>query len=242
MKILVSIGWLALKSNENNLESLQILLDLMRSKNVLPTNFVENVFSITLKSNNSKMMEETFSSMAQRTEYQKVLKTCVESVLLEMKANDDAKNIRLLEKYHPLFRHSRFLFPSDDLSLILDRLIDLSCHSSISYSNVDSRYLLAMIILNSLNRFEKYSKFLHQTWTLILREISKDQEIKSVVLAYARRWSELMEENVQIQDLDCLIQSIHDQYQILSNILQTIEFEFFQAWIEQKLQPIVRKQ
>ena len=88
------------------------------------------------------------------------------------------KNIRLLEKHLLLFNHSRSLISSNDVCLIIDRLINFTSHSSISYSSLDTRYILAMIVLNILSSYDKYLKFLQQTWKSILWEINDTDNLK----------------------------------------------------------------
>ncbi|CAF3992276.1 unnamed protein product, partial [Rotaria sp. Silwood1] len=152
---------------------MQILLDIIHTSKILPSLFINHLLNFTLNTNNEKMIDQVLMIISNNTNYQLILKIKVNEILNEMKINEDYQNIRLLEKYLLLFSHSRLLISSNDLCLIIDRLLNSSSHSSISYSSLDTRYILAMIILNSLLSFDKYLKFLQQTWKSIIREINE---------------------------------------------------------------------
>lgn len=221
------------------MESLEILLNLIRSNRIYPNLFVQDIFDLTLKVNHPRMMDELFSILANRVQYQEVLKNSLQRIFNEMKSNEDAKNVRLFEKLHRLLAQSRSFIPSDDLYSILDRLIQSPCRSSISYSIFDTRYLLAMIILRSLNNFQRYSEFLQSTWSLILREINDEPHFKQIVTAYADRWNELMKNRTSLDDLNGLVRCLDQNYESFSKILQSVDIELFQQWFERILEVIV---
>jgi hypothetical protein len=218
---------------------MQILLDLIHSRKNLPLVFISHLLDFTLNTNNENMIEQVLSIISVNADYQSILKTKTNKVLEEMKTNDDSKNIRLLEKYLSLFHHSRSLISSNDLSSIIDRLINSSSHSSISFSVIDTRYILAMIILNSLSSFDKYLSFLQQTWKSIVREMNGTNHLKPVVIAYAKQWEHVMNTHSTIDDIDALVKCLNDQYELISKFIQSIDQNQFQQWIEKTIQHIV---
>ncbi|CAF3953495.1 unnamed protein product [Rotaria sordida] len=236
--ILISIGWLALNISPISLESMQILLDIIYSSKTLPLLFISHLLDFTLNTNNEKMIDQVLTIISNNSNYQSILKIKANKILDEMKTNEDYQNICLLEKYLLLFNHSRSLISSNDLCLIIDRLINSSSHSSISYSLLDTRYILAMIILNSLTSFDKYLKFLQQTWKSLVRDINETNHLKQVVIAYAKQWEYILKLNSTIDDIDALVKCLNDQYELISKVIQSIEQNQFQQWIENIIQNI----
>ena len=217
---------------------MQILLDLIHSSKGLPVLFVTHLLDLALRANQEPMIDQLIPILAKETKYQSILATRVRQILDEMKTNDDSKNIRQLEKYHLVFQHSRQLIPSESLSSIIDRLIHSSSRSSISYSVLDTRYLLAMIILNSSSSLEKYSSFLQQTWKSIARDVQGVPPLKPVVIAYAKQWKTVMQSSATIDDIDALVKCLDDQHGLISQIVGSMNDGQFQQWMQQTLQHI----
>ncbi|CAF3429578.1 unnamed protein product, partial [Rotaria sp. Silwood2] len=236
--ILVSIGWLALNISPRSLESMQILLDIIDSSKILPLLFISHLLDFTLNTDNEKMIDQLLIIISNNLNYQTILKIKTNKILDEMKTNEDYQNIRLLEKYLLLFYYSRSLISSNDLCLIIDRLLNSSSHSSISYSSLDTRYILAMIILNCLSSYDKYLKFLQQTWKSIVREINENNHLKQVVIAYAKQWKYVLKFNSTLDDINALVKCLNDQYELISNVIQSIDQNQFQQWIENIIQNI----
>ncbi|CAF4653625.1 unnamed protein product, partial [Rotaria sp. Silwood2] len=236
--ILVSIGWLALNISPRSLESMQILLDIIDSSKILPLLFINHLLDFTLNTNNEKMIDQVLIIISNNLNYQTILKIKTNKILDEMKTNEDYQNIRLLEKYLLLFYYSRSLISSNDLCLIIDRLLNSSSHSSISYSSLDTRYILAMIILNCLSSYDKYLKFLQQTWKSIVREINENNHLKQVVIVYAKQWKYVLKFNSTLDDINALVKCLNDQYELISNVIQSIDQNQFQQWIENIIQNI----
>jgi hypothetical protein len=211
---------------------MQILLDIISSSKILPVEFVKDLLNFTLNKNNEKMLEQLLIILSKNSNYQSILKSKTNQIIDEMKSNEDSLNIRLLEKNILLFSYN----PSNNLSPIIDRLINLSSHSSISYSSLDTRYIIAMIILNSLTSFDKYLKYLQQIWKSVIRE---KNGIKQVVIAYAKQWEYVLKMNANIDDIHALVKCLDDQYELISKILQSIDQNQFQQWIENIIQYIV---
>jgi hypothetical protein len=178
------------------------------------------------------MIEQVLIILSNNSNYKSILKQKTNQIIEELKSNDDSINIRLLEKYLLLFSHC----PTNDLCPIIDRLINSSSNSSISYSSLDTRYILAMIILNSLTSFDKYRNFLQLTWKSIIREINGT---KQVVIAYAKQWENILKINSTIDDINALVKCLNDEYELISKILQTIDQNQFQQWIDNTIQYIV---
>jgi hypothetical protein len=211
---------------------MQILVDIISSSKILPHSFLTDLLELTLNQTNEPTIDQVLTILSNNSHYQSILKIKTHQILEEMKSNEDSLNLRLLEKYLLLFSHHR----SNELSPIIDRLINSFSRSSISYSALDTRYILAMIILNSLPSFDKYLKFLQQTWKSLIREI---HGTKQVVIAYAKQWKNVLKMNATMEDIDALVKCLHDQYELISNIMQSIEQNQFQQWIEKTIQYIV---
>ncbi|CAF3827857.1 unnamed protein product, partial [Adineta steineri] len=236
--ILISIGWLALNISPVSLESMQILLDIIHSQKILPLKFMNDLLDFTLTTNNEKMIDQVLVILSNNSTYQSIIKSKINEIVEKMKSNEDFQNIRLLEKFLLLFYHSRSLISSNDLCSIIDRLINSSSHSSISYSSLDTRYILAMIILNSLTSYEKYLKFLQQTWQSIVRDINGTNNLKSVVIAYAKHWKNVFKTTSTIDDIDVLVKCLNDEYELISKVIHDIDLNQFQQWIEKTVQNI----
>lgn len=239
--ILLSIGWLALNTLPVTLESMQSLLDIIHSSKILPLGFINHLLEFTLNTNNEKMIDQVLTIISTNSNYQTILKAKADKILNDMKTNEDHQNIRLLEKYILLFKHSRALISSKDLCSIIDRLISSTSHSSISYSSLDTRYIIAMIILNGLSTYDKYLTYLQQTWQSIVREINENNDLKQVVIAYVKQWENVLKPTSTINDVAALVKCLNDQYQLISKIVQTIGQDQFQQWIENSIQNIVNK-
>lgn len=212
---------------------MQILLDITSSSQILPVSLINDLLEFTLNKSNEKVLEQFLFILSTNKNYQPILTKKTNEIIGQMKTNDDSLNLRLLEKYLLLFSYIR----SDNLSPIIDRLINSFSNSSISYSSLDTRYILAMIILNSLTSFEKYETFLQQTWKSLIRETS---DIKQVVIAYAKQWKNSLHNHSTSEDITTLVKYLNDQYDLLSNILQSIDQNQFQQWINERIQYIVR--
>jgi hypothetical protein len=219
---------------------MQILIDIIHASSCLPVRFVVNVFERAMKMNSTMLIDRLLSNFVRHDNYRLVLKDQVKKILKQMSKNDDSKNIRLFEQYHRVFAHSRTLTSSDDLCSILNRLIHSSSDSSISYSILDTRYLLAMIILNSLTSYETYRSFLQQTWTSIVRDTEQANHLQPVVQAYARQWTNAMTIEITIDDMNTLVKYLGKQYELLSTIMASMNQEFFEQWISKTLECIVR--
>ena len=219
---------------------MQILLDIARSSDKLPVLFVTHLLDAALDDNHESMIDQLLPVLARQKQYQSILKIKANAILQEMKSQEDAKNIRLLEKYHLLFQHARHLLTSADLCSVIDRLIKSSSHSSISYSIFDTRYILAMIILNSLSVGDKYLPFLQQTWTSILRDLNQVTHLKPIVVAYGKHWTEVMQNKTTIEDINALVRCLDDQYEIVSKIIEGMGQSQCEEWMEKTIQPIVR--
>ncbi len=230
--LLISIAWLALKTTPSSLDSMQILVEIISSPKIFPNSFVSDLLDYSLNQNNEKMLDQVLTILSSNSEYQMILKRKSNEIIEEMKSNDDSLNIRLLEKYLLLFSHNR----SNELSPIIDRLIDSSSNSSISYSALDTRYILAMIILNSLTSYEKYSKYLEQTWKSLMRET---EGTKQVMIAYAKEWEKIWKRNSTIEDIDAIVKCLNDEYELITKIIQLIDQNQFQQWMEKTIEDIV---
>lgn len=231
--ILISIAWLGLNISPSSNESMQILLDIISSSKNLPTILINDTFDFILNQiNNEKILEQFLNILSIDSNYEIILTNKTNEIIEQMKINDDLVNLRSLEKYLLLFSYIR----SDNLSFIIDRLINSSSYSSISYSILDTRYILAMIILNSLINFDKYILFLHQIWKLLIKETN---DIKQVVIVYAKQWKNIFQNNLTNDDINTFVKYLYDQYDLLSNILQIIDQNQFQQWINERIQSIV---
>lgn len=211
---------------------MQILTDILSSPKLLPLSFIRDLLDFTINKNHEKMLEKVLNILSTNSNYQILLKQKTDQIIEEMKSNDDSLNIRLLEKYLLLFSYS----PNNNLSSIIDRLINSSSNSSISYSSLDTRYLIAMIILNSLTSFDKYLKYLQQTWISLRSEIN---QAKQVAIAYAKQWDKVLKRNFTLDDIDALVKCLYDQYELIEKILHGIEQNQFQQWIDNLIQYIV---
>lgn len=231
MKILVSIGWLAL-----NGESAQILVDLLRSTSKLPSNFVEDLLRFALDKNQSKMFEEILPIFIREENYRSILKKRIDEFVAEMKTNDDAKNVRFFEKFHRVLSQSRILICQDDFCSIIDRLIDSSSNSTISYSILDTRYLLAMIILNCLKKPTKYLSFLHQTWKSLIAESNQGEHLKPVVIAFANHWQKVIGEFDPLENLQIFLKFLDDRFDLISNVIESIDDEKFRFWLDRRVE------
>jgi hypothetical protein len=236
---LISIGWLALNISPPSLESMQTLLDIISSSKILPLSLVTHLLDFTLNTTNEKMIDQVLIILSNNSTYQSIVKIKVNQIIEQMKLDEDSKNIRLLEKHLLLFYHSRSLISSSDLCSIIDRLINSSSHSSISYSSLDTRYIIAMIILNSLSSFDKYLKYLQQTWQSLVRDMNGTNNLKQVVNAYAQQWGKIFKINSTIDDIDALVKCLNDQYELVSKVIESIDQNQFQQWIERTIQNIV---
>ncbi|CAM4945783.1 unnamed protein product [Rotaria socialis] len=236
--LLISIGWLALNTAPVSLESMQILLDIIHSSKVLPLLLINHLLEFTLNTNNEKMIDQVLTVLSANENYQSIVKTKANQIINTMKSNEDYQNIRLLEKHLLLFNHSRYLISSNDLCSIIDRLINSSTHSSISYSALDTRYIIAMIILNSVSSYNKYLIYLQQTWKSIAREIHENDNLKQVVISYAKHWVDVFQSNSTIDDINSLVKCLNDQYELISKVIQAIDQNQFQQWIENSIQNI----
>jgi hypothetical protein len=219
---------------------MQILLDIIHSSKTFPLLFITHLLDFTLKTNHEKMIDQVLVILSKNVIYQSILKTKANEILHQMKSNEDSQNIRLLEKNLLLFYHSRSLISSNDLTSIIDRLINSTSHSSISYSSLDTRYIIAMIILNSVSSFDKYLKYLQQIWKSIVRDINGTNQLKQVVGAYAKQWEHVLKTTATIDDIDGLVRCLNDQYELISKILESMDQNQFQQWIERTVQYIVR--
>ena len=220
---------------------MQILLDIVSSSRILPLLFITDLLDFTLTTHNEMMISQVLTMISTNLNYQSILKHKANKLLEEMKTNEDHQNIRLLEKHLLLFNYSRSLISSNDVCLIIDRLISSTSYSSISYSSLDTRYILAMIILNSLSSYDKYLKFLLQTWKSVVREINDTDNLKPVVITYAKQWDRILKMNSTMNDINTLVRYLNDQYDLVSNILQSVDQKQFQQWIENLIQNIVSK-
>jgi hypothetical protein len=178
------------------------------------------------------MLEQVLITLSGNSEYRTILKKKNNEIIEEMKSNDDPHNIRLLEKNLLLFSYNR----SNEVSPIIDRLISSSSRSSISYSALDTRYILAMIILNSLTSYEKYSKYLEQTWKSLMKE---PEGTKRVFIAYAKEWEKIWKSSPTIEDIDAMVQCLNDEYELIGKMVQLIEQSQFQQWVEKTIEDIV---
>jgi hypothetical protein len=230
--ILISIAWLALKTIPSSLESMQILVEIISSSKTFPISFIRDLLDYSLNQNNEKMLDQVLTILSSNSEYQMILKRKSNEIIEQMKFNDDSLNIRLLEKHLLLFSYNR----SNEISPIIDRLINSSSHSSISYSALDTRYILAMIILHSLTSYEKYSIFLEQTWKSLMRETDGT---KRVFIAYAKEWEKIWKRNSTIEDIDAIVKCLNDEYGLITKIIQLIDQNQFQQWIEKIIEDIV---
>jgi hypothetical protein len=219
---------------------MQILLDIIHSSKTFPLLFITHLLDFTLKTNHEKMIDQVLVILSKNVIYHSILKTKANEILRQMKSNEDSQNIRLLEKNLLLFYHSRSLISSNDLTSIIDRLINSTSHSSISYSSLDTRYIIAMIILNSVSSFDRYLKYLQQTWKSIVRDINGTNQLKQVVGAYAKQWEHVLKTTATIDDIDGLVRCLNDQYELISKILESMDQNQFQQWIERTVQYIVR--
>ncbi|CAF5160394.1 unnamed protein product, partial [Rotaria magnacalcarata] len=234
----MSIGWLALNTAPVSFESMQILLDIIHSSKVLPLLLINHLLEFTLNTNNEKMIDQVLTILSANENYQSIVKIKANQIINAMKFNEDYQNIRLLEKHLLLFNHSRYLISSNDLCSIIDRLINSSTHSSISYSALDTRYMIAMIILNSVSSYNKYLIYLQQTWKSIAREIHENDNLKQVVISYAKHWGDVFQSNSTINDINSLVKCLNDQYELISKVIQAIDQNQFQQWIENSIQNI----
>ncbi|CAF1121281.1 unnamed protein product [Adineta ricciae] len=236
--ILISIGWLALKTSPASLESMQILLDIIRSTKVLPISFISHLLDFTLTTNNEQMIDGVLTILSTNLTYQSIVKTKANAIIEKMKSEEDFQNIRLLEKHLLLFHHSRKLISSNDLCIVIDRLLNSSSPSSISYSTLDTRYVLAIIILNGLTSYEKYLKFLQQTWKSLIRDMNESNQFKQVVIAYVKQWEHVLKSQSTIEDIDALVKCLNDRHELISKVIQSMELTQFQQWIENSIQHI----
>lgn len=237
--ILISIGWLALNTSPVTLQSMQILLDIVQCNKTLPVPFVTHLLDFALNTDNDKMIDRVLAAVSKNTAYQPVVGNKANALLAKMKSEDDARNVRSLEKHLLLFQHSRTLLSSPDLCSIIDRLIHSTSHSSISYSSLDTRYILATIILNSLTSYDKYLKFLQQTWQSLARDMNGTNNLRQVAIAYAKHWENVWQTNATMDDVDALVKCLHDQYALVSKVIERMEFDQFQQWIEKTVRNIV---
>lgn len=233
MKILISIGWFALKTSPPSLQSMQILVDIISTSKPLPPSFIKDLLEFTLAQNNPMMLKQVLPIVSSKNEYAKIFQNKAHVLIEEMKSKDDIINIRLLEKYLLFFSY----YHSNELSPIIDRLISSSSHSSISFSALDTRYILAMIILNSLTSFEKYLKYLHQTWKSLMRETNAN---KQVMIAYANQWEKIWTNQATMEDIEAMIICLNDEYQFVGKIIQTMEQNQFEQWLNKIGDDIVR--
>ncbi|CAF4400443.1 unnamed protein product, partial [Adineta steineri] len=81
-------------------------------------------------------------------------------------------------------------------------------------------------------------KFLQQTWQSIVRDINGTNNLKSVVIAYAKHWKNVFKTNSTIDDIDVLVKCLNDEYELISKVLHDIDLNQFQQWIEKTIQNI----
>ena len=232
MKTLISIAWLALKTSPPSLQSMQILVDIISTLKLLPNSFITDLLEFTLTQHNENMLKQVLPILSTNSEYQKIFQRKAHSMIEEMKSKEDLLNIRSLEKHLLFFSY----YQSNELSPIIDRLINSSSHSSISFSALDTRYILAMIILNSLSSLEKYSKYLQQTWKSLMREINAN---KQVMIAYAKQWEKIWTNQATMEDIDAIVICLNDEYQVVGKIIQAMEQNQFERWLEKIIDDIV---
>lgn len=229
MKLLLTIGWLAFQTTSPSFQSMQILVDILSTSKFFPNTFIADLLDFTLTQNHPIMLKQVLPILSKNVEYQKKAHEIIE----QMKTNEDLINIRLLEKYLLFFSY----YHSNELCPILDRLIHSSSPSSISFSVLDTRYILAMIILNSLTSFEKYIQYLQQTWKSLIREVNINHQ--QVMIAYAKQWENIWLNQATIDDIDAIVISLNDQYEFIEKIIQGMEEEQFQQWLQKIIENIV---
>ena len=215
--LLITIAWLCIQVN-----STQILVDILSTSKIFPVRLVEDIFHCVLTENYPTTIDQIVVLLTKTAEYRPILQAKRDEILRQMKTNSDSDNLRLLEKSARLFTSIR----SNDLEPIVDRLIQSFSHSTISFSSMDSRYLLAMVILNSFQTFDKYSKFFKQIWKLLSKETIN---VKQVIIAYAKQWNE----SYSIEDLNVLVNWLDGEYELLNKIFVDIDDQLFKQWIEQ---------
>lgn len=211
---------------------MQILVDIISTSKLLPNSLITDLLEFTLTQHNEDMLKQVLPILSTNSEYQKIFQRKAHSMIEEMKSQEDLLNIRLLEKHLLFFSY----YHSNDLSPIIDRLINSSSHSSISFSALDTRYILAMIILNSLTSLEKYLKFLQQTWKSFMREINAN---KQVMIAYAKQWDKIWTNQATMEDIDAIIICLNDEYQVVGKVIQAMEQNQFEQWLDKIMENIV---
>lgn len=214
--LLITIAWLCLQTNN----SAQILVDILSASKIFPLALVEDVFQYVLNENIPSIVDQILVILTKN--YQTIVENKRNEIVRQMKINSDSENLRLLEKSARLFTTIR----SNDLEPIVDRLIQSFSHSTISFSSMDSRYLLAMIILNCFQTFDKYKEFFKQIWKLLARETN---DVKQVIIAFAKQWKD----NYSIEDLNVFVKWLDREYDLLTKICIEIDENLFRQWIEQ---------
>jgi hypothetical protein len=63
--------------------------------------------------------------------------------------------------------------------------------------------------------------------------------LKQVVSAYAQQWGKVFKINSTIDDIDALVKCLNDQYELVSKVIESIDQNQFQQWIERTIQNIV---
>ena len=234
MKIFVSLGWLALQTSPPSLQSMQILVNILSTSKLLPNTFIVDLLEFTLTQNNQAMLKQVLPILSRKIEYRKIGQGKANEMIEQLKIHDDLYNIRFIEKHLLFFSY----FHSDELSPIIDRLIHSSSPSSISFSALDTRYILAMIILTGLTSHEKYRNYLQQTWKSLTREVNVNHQ--QVMIAYAKQWEKIWTNQATMEDIDALVACLNDQYELVGKIMQTMEQEQFEQWLQKTIENIVR--
>ncbi|CAF5229912.1 unnamed protein product, partial [Rotaria magnacalcarata] len=80
--------------------------------------------------------------------------------------------------------------------------------------------------------------YLQQTWKSIAREIHENDNLKQVVISYAKHWGDVFQSNSTIDDINSLVKCLNDQYELISKVIEAIDQNQFQQWIENSIQNI----
>jgi hypothetical protein len=62
---------------------------------------------------------------------------------------------------------------------------------------------------------------------------------KRVFIAYAKEWEKIWKRNSTIEDIDAIVKCLNDEYGLITKIIQLIDQNQFQQWIEKIIEDIV---
>ncbi|CAF4854262.1 unnamed protein product, partial [Rotaria socialis] len=57
-------------------------------------------------------------------------------------------------------------------------------------------------------------------------------------ISYAKHWVDVFQSNSTIDDINSLVKCLNDQYELISKVIQAIDQNQFQQWIENSIQNI----